>query len=677
MAINASLTGRLRNTSLPKTNALLPLFEAVVNAIESVDEAHQNMESGRVTVEVQRSLDLLSQLEPDPDQSTIFTAPITGFVVSDNGAGFHDANMSSFETLDSEHKLSQGGRGVGRLLWLKAFKRVEVVSSYKDSRGQLKRRTFTFVATAGVSQHSVDDCEDDSSGAEVRLLSFGETYRRSAPKTTVTIARSILEHCLWYFVRDGGAPNIAVIDGEDRIDLISIYDEYMLSSAARERMAVKDFPFDLLHLRLKSSPKNTPRLYWCAANRVVLDENLSGKVRGLHGRLKDSDGEFTYACFLTSPYLDENVRSERIGFDIPESSEGDSEPSLADIRAAVHSAIEQSLLGSLDEVRVAGRKRVEDFVNHKAPRYRPILRHIDEEKLSVDPEISEKELELILHKHYAEIESELLAEGQRVFDASVSKDEDYDIRLRAYLDKLDDVKKSDLAAYVSRRRVLLDLLEREIQAKENGGYVREDVIHNLIMPMRASSDGTSVGASNLWIIDEGLAFHNYLASDIPIARMPITDSTSRKEPDLLALRIYDGPVLVAEGRSLPLASIVVVEFKRPMRNDASAGEEKDPLSQALGYLERVREGGVKTATGRLIPKSEQIPGFCYIVADLTTTVRARCKEGNLRPMPDGLGYFGYNENFGAYIEVISYDRLLNVATQRNRAFFDMLGLPAS
>lgn len=38
MAIEASLSGRLRNTSLPKSRALLPLFEAVVNSIQAVDE---------------------------------------------------------------------------------------------------------------------------------------------------------------------------------------------------------------------------------------------------------------------------------------------------------------------------------------------------------------------------------------------------------------------------------------------------------------------------------------------------------------------------------------------------------------------------------------------------------------------------------------------------------------
>lgn len=86
-----------------------------------------------------------------------------------------------------------------------------------------------------------------------------------------------------------------------------------------------------------------------------------------------------------------------------------------------------------------------------------------------------------------------------------------------------------------------------------------------------------------------------------------------------------------------------------MRNDAAPGPEKDPISQALRYLEEVREGKVTTAAGRPIPRSDQIPGFCYVIADLTPTVQERCKQADLLPTPDGLGYFGYNKNYKAYV----------------------------
>ena len=81
--------------------------------------------------------------------------------------------------------------------------------------------------------------------------------------------------------------------------------------------------------------------------------------------------------------------------------------------------------------------------------------------------------------------------------------------------------------------------------------------------------------------------------------------------------------------------------------------------------------------GRPIPNSELIPGFCYVIADLTQTMETRCKMKGLKVTSDKMGYFGYNDNYNAYIEVISFDRLVNAAKERNRAFFDKLGLPTT
>lgn len=197
------------------------------------------------------------------------------------------------------------------------------------------------------------------------------------------------------------------------------------------------------------------------------------------------------------------------------------------------------------------------------------------------------------------------------------------------------------------------------------------------MPMQTTSDVTVFEDSNLWLIDERLAFHNYLSSDKTLNSAPITNSKSNKEPDFLALNVYDNPLLVNDSESLPLASITVIEIKRPMRNDAKAGEEKDPVEQALGYLKRIRNGKVSTKKGRPIPNSEDVPGFCYVICDLTPSVIERCGILDLQITSDKMGYFGFHKTYKCYIEVISYDRLLNMAKERNRAFFDKLGLPAN
>ncbi|PCJ52711.1 MAG: hypothetical protein COA73_16055 [Candidatus Hydrogenedentota bacterium] len=53
MKLQTNLKGRLRNTTLPKNRALFPLFEAVINSIQSIEDSSADM-SGQITIEVIR-----------------------------------------------------------------------------------------------------------------------------------------------------------------------------------------------------------------------------------------------------------------------------------------------------------------------------------------------------------------------------------------------------------------------------------------------------------------------------------------------------------------------------------------------------------------------------------------------------------------------------------------------
>lgn len=678
MALTTSLAGRVRNTSLPKSHALLPLLEAIVNGVQAIDARPDGHgDPGRIDVRIHRD----SQTELDfgptgPGRAPM--KPIVGFTVADNGVGFTAQNMSSFETLDSDFKADLGCRGVGRLLWLKAFAKVSIHSAYKDESGELRGRQFRFSVDSEV-EHDSDPDGLTRPGTVVSLDGFKSAFQRNAPKGVDAIAREVFEHCIWYFLRPGGAPTVTIADDDESVSLADLMDEFVDSAMTSSSIEVKGQKFDMLNLRLKASARNSvPRLHWCAASRVVIEENLSGKVPGLHGKLADgASSEFVYACYVTSDFLDDRVRADRTAFDISDRIAGQplvDDLSLDDIREAVLEEVGTILKGPLESAREQGRQRVHDFVTKRAPRYRPVLAKIEERGIAVDPSVKDQDLELLLHRHLQKIESEALVQGQEIFaEADDEPAEDYAERLAAYLSTVSEINQSDLAAYVSRRRTVLDLLGRLIRADKEGKYSREDAIHSLIVPMRTESREHGSDGSNLWIIDERLAFHDYLASDMTLKSMPVTGSDSTKEPDILATRLVDSPVLAAEGQKLPLPSIVVVEIKRPMRKDAT--EDKNPIQQCLDYVKRIRAGGVLTTTGRPIPPTQDPPAFCYIVADLTDRMIERCEISNLRQTQDGLGYFGFNDSAKAYIEVISFDGLVNSATERNRAFFDKLGLP--
>lgn len=118
MSIQTNLAGRIRNTTLPRSKALLPLFEAIVNSIHSIEEANLPPDKGIIEMEILREpyQGPLRFENGAASRNSDSQGEISGFKITDNGIGFTDENMRSFETLDSEHKVKKGCRGIGRLL---------------------------------------------------------------------------------------------------------------------------------------------------------------------------------------------------------------------------------------------------------------------------------------------------------------------------------------------------------------------------------------------------------------------------------------------------------------------------------------------------------------------------------------------------------------------------------
>jgi hypothetical protein len=133
-----SFTGRVRNFNLPPTapNSLMPVFEAMTNALYAIQERFPDdwPDEGVITVEVIRFVS-------DPNDSD--HRQVTGFVVSDNGLGLDDRLFSYFQELDTEYRAAKKGRGIGRLSWLKVFLRAEIVSIFNRETRKVER-SFTF-----------------------------------------------------------------------------------------------------------------------------------------------------------------------------------------------------------------------------------------------------------------------------------------------------------------------------------------------------------------------------------------------------------------------------------------------------------------------------------------------------------------------------------------------------
>jgi hypothetical protein len=179
----------------------------------------------------------------------------------------------------------------------------------------------------------------------------------------------------------------------------------------------------------------------------------------------------------------------------------------------------------------------------------------------------------------------------------------------------------------------------------------------------------------LWVLDERLAFHHYLASDLKFSAQdgsPVAVDTERR-PDLV---LYNHKMAFAGEDYRPFSSVVIVEFKRPERNDYD--DDENPVSQVYDYIRDIRSGTARNPDGSHVDRvPDSVPFFCHVVASLTPKLRRQLENMSYTEGPDGQSYYTFNTPLRAYVEVSSYAKVLVDAQKRNKAFFDKLGIPMS
>jgi len=109
-----------------------------------------------------------------------------------------------------------------------------------------------------------------------------------------------------------------------------------------------------------------------------------------------------------------------------------------------------------------------------------------------------------------------------------------------------------------------------------------------------------------------------------------------------------------------------------MRNDYNSGA--NPIVELYDYVEDLRSGKKKDKFHRPIHVSAATKFYLYAICDITPTLERVIAKQGFKPTPDRIGYYGFNDNYNAYIEVLSYDKILVDAKKRNRILFEKLGI---
>jgi hypothetical protein len=662
------LIGRIENTNLSTSKPLLPLFEAIINSIQAIEA--RRIRDGIISIQIERTEDLFN----DEGENV---HPLKSFTISDNGIGFNDANFKSFNKADTTLKKSIGGKGIGRFIWLKAFDKVIVESIYKNGQDYKKRNFIFKLSEKGIEEDTLVDNPEPKYLTTVKLSGLKETYTQFCPRKLDVIAEKIIEHCLVYFVM-GNLPIIQLVDEANKKSVVlnDIFRDIAKSTLEEVEFTLKIHRFKLSILKLfKAHTKH--ELHFFAHNRQVKQFSIDNDIPDLSTKLFDSDikQEFSVNAFLTSNYLDQIVNQERTILNFLPDTEDDrlfqTEISEQELKDKVMQILREKLAAYLNPIRESKAKRIVEFVNVTAPQYKPLLKYKPELIEQIKPDLKDDKLDMELYKAQQGLELEIRNESKVVFSEmdNVQDLNEYKTKFDGYFVKLIEVGNSKLSQYILHRKTVLELLKKQINIKADDTYFLEDSVHKIIFPLRTTSEEVPLTNQNLWLIDEKLNYHQYLASDKRLDKLENVEVNSPKRPDVI---VFNNPfALVSDNK--PYQSIVILEFKKPMRNNYS--DEENPIDQVLGYVENIIAGKALDRNGRPFNIPINTPFYAYIICDITPAIEKYANRNSFIKSTDGLGFFGYvKEPLNTYIEIIGYDKMIIDSEKRNKILFEHLNI---
>ncbi len=661
----ANIKGLVDRLELSQAKAMMPLFEAISNAIDAIEEHGDGFTGHSIRIRLVATHDLAHQ---GGDEVLIFD----GFDISDDGIGFDDRNLASFQEAHTLSKVKVGGKGVGRFTFLKVFSNVHIRSVFQRKAETLLREFDFSVADELKGADKVTQV-NEVRGTALSMRGMDGKFKGGWPHDPAIIAERVLAHFLIRFAARSCPPMTLESPGLAPIDLHKLFETTVLNHIEERFFDVSGHTFALQAYRHRDG-RSRHDLHLCANGREVTTNKLRDLLPELPEKLLDADQEpYTLIVLVTGEYLDDHANQERTRFSFQIDDEPDIDETLVSrqsLNRGITDTLRPLLAGDLQSTNEEKRSQIEKFVE-QAPEYRalthPRYKELIEQR--IQPGLTVEKLDEALLHVKRDVEDSVRKEARHVaalFETETF--EQYQERFQVVAEQANEIGKAQLAAYVAHRRTILDLVSKSLKkVRVDAKYPFERVLHKMIFPMGATSKDIFFEQQNLWIIDERLCYHTLLTSDKKLNSVPGLKGTSGKEPDIFAF-FYDTPIGVAESDNLPSGGVIIIEFKRPGRDDY----EKDPADQIIQRFREICDGNVSDIDGRQInPANLRFTG--YLIADLKPSLR-RQVYGRYHCTADNDGYFFNLAAGNGCIEIISYDKLVKDAERRNRILFDKLGL---
>lgn len=456
--------------------------------------------------------------------------------IIDNGDGFNEENLKSFKEYGSKHKISLGCKGVGRFVYLKLFKHIDIKS---------KNIEFSFNVN-GVEK------ERKASNSETKILFL-------KPKDDISIdfkdlEQSIREHFLAYFL-------IHHKNTMQPIE-INIYnnDELKCNILSNQTPTFKEKQFNIgkysFTLTYAYGNKELDNEGYYVADRRVVSKNSDLENEKKYNLFKDNELKIYF--ILEGEYFNENVSNERNELLIYPKQK--SALQFQDLCwEDIHNELDIQLKEIYKENGFDIDKTIKKNRKEAIKNFPYLGAYFDNSN-----ELNIEQMQKNAKKEF---------ENDKIFlrNENNKNDKDYEV-------KLSKVTQAELAEYVFDRNRLIQQLRESVKKGDI-----EEKIHNLFMSKNTFDDKQNYKTNNVWLFDDRFMSYDKIFSDIQIKDIfPKLHQNIEKRPDVLS-------IISNSYKKEKITDILLIEFKRPDNKITPAGAEEQLLEYGRYINSQVSE----------------------------------------------------------------------------------------
>jgi len=471
-----------------------------------------SIHAGASHISVDLSFDRKAGLFGDEERSVL-----DKITISDDGEGFTQDNLNYFDEICTGHKDDIGGKGVGRLAFLKYANRVEI-------RSQLATELVEFRYTP---EFKLEDVRKSvASGPQETTISISEMN----DKINTQVAKLVNSMCddlrLLLFLKKQAEQTISIRFTHNSKQPFP--DDFTFSGADIEATQTRTFEFcgetfDCYLFR-EEAPRKGIVAMLCADELCVEEHHISKRFDTCR-----------YLISITSPYLNRSSNIERQRLEIPK-TEAEVDMASPISREALIPIINKECL---DMVNDAAAGDIEAFKTANIDKLKKYYPFIEVESLNGDAAMLDAD----------EIVKAYRAQQARREDQLV---ESLEQGRQVPFDDISHLASDDLARFIVHRALVISSLSN--MPRETA----EDVLHNAIL--RKRGDASDIRENNVWLVDDKFLSYSSIFSDETLAKIvrevgAETESKQQRKPDVAAFYSED-----SDGNPNKL---VIIEFKKP------------------------------------------------------------------------------------------------------------------